>query len=106
MADSYTSTTWIVEPGMEEEFIGRWTEFARWSRDQGLAADAMLLRDVDDPTRFVSFGPWESLSVIGHWRSLPGFHERVASLNEVVVSFEPRTLRRVRDSRHGRRGRR
>ncbi len=99
MAVPYTSTTWIVKAGHEDEFVRRWSEFAQWSEGQGLSAQAMLLRDVDDPTRFVSFGPWESLDVIGRWRTLPGFHERVALLNDVLEQFEPRTLQVVAEHR-------
>lgn len=102
VAEPYTSTTWIVKPGQEDEFVRRWTEFAEWSAGQGLAAPAMLLRDVDEPTRFVSFGPWENLQMIWRWRGLTGFQERVALLNEVLVSFEPRTLELV--GGHRRRG--
>jgi heme-degrading monooxygenase HmoA len=91
----YTYSTWHVKPGREQEFVRRWQELADWSASQGLAARAMLLRDVDDGTRFVSFGPWESLETIRRWRSAPGFHERVARLNEVIEGFEPRTLELV-----------
>ena len=103
MGEPYTSTTWIVKPGEEDEFVSRWTAFAEWSAGQGLAAPAMLLRDVDEPNRFVSFGPWESLQMIWRWRGLTGFQERVALLNDVIVSFEPRTLESV--GGHRRRGR-
>ena len=103
MAEPYTSTTWIVKPGHEDEFVRRWTAFADWSAGHGLAAPAMLLRDVDEPTRFVSFGPWEDIQMIWRWRGLTGFQEHVASLNEVLVSFEPRTLELV--GGHRRRGR-
>jgi heme-degrading monooxygenase HmoA len=95
MREPYTSTTWIVKPGQEDEFVRRWTEFAEWSEGHGLAAPAMLLQDVDEPTHFVSFGPWESLQVIWRWQRLTGFQERVASLNDVLVRFEPRTLEMV-----------
>jgi heme-degrading monooxygenase HmoA len=81
-----------VKPGLEDEFIRRWEALAEWSALQGLAAKAILLRDIDDPTRFVSFGPWESIEAIRRWRSAPGFHERVAQLQEVLDDFEPRTL--------------
>lgn len=103
MGEPYSSTTWIVKPGQEGEFVSRWTEFAEWSAGHGLTAPAMLLRDVDEPTRFVSFGPWEDLQLIWRWRGQTGFQEHVASLNEVLVSFEPRTLERVGGQR--RRGR-
>ncbi len=106
MAEPFSSTTWIVKPGLEDEFVRRWTEFADWSAGQGLAAPAMLLRDVDEPTYFVSFGPWEDIQMIWRWRGLAGFQERVDSLNEVLVSFEPRTLNLVGGDRRRRRWKR
>jgi len=93
----YTYSVWQVKPGQEEEFVRRWTEFADWTALQGLAAAAKLLRDIEDPSRFVSFGPWESLDTIRRWRHQPGFHERVVRLHEVLESFEPSTLELVVD---------
>jgi heme-degrading monooxygenase HmoA len=91
-AQPYSYSTWRVKPGYEEDFIRRWHDLADWSAAQGLTETPTLLRDVDDPTRFVSFGPWESIETIRRWRSAAGFHERVARLNEVLDGFEPRTL--------------
>ncbi len=98
MGRAYTQTTWVVKPGLEEEFVRRWCDLAQWSALQGLTASAKLLRDVDDPRRFVSFGPWESLEKVARWRAQPGFHERVGRLQEVLDSFEPRTLEQVAES--------
>ena len=95
MNEAYSHSTWRVKPGLEDEFVRRWEELADWSALQGLKARAKLLRDTDDPSRFVSFGPWESVSAIRGWRGAPGFHERVARLQEVVEGFEPRTLELV-----------
>ena len=92
MDTHYTHTTWRVKAGQEDEFVARWTEWVEWSHLQGLREQALLLRDVDDPQLFVSFGPWESVEVARDWRVLPGYQERVARLSEVVDSFEPRTL--------------
>jgi heme-degrading monooxygenase HmoA len=100
----YLSTSWVVKPGLEDEFVARWTEVAEWSAAQGLVAEAMLLRDVERPNRFISFGPWESIEAIRQFRSVPGFHERVAQLHEVLERFEPRTFELV--SERGRRRRR
>lgn len=97
MGQPYTYSVWQVKPGLEDEFVRRWTEFADWTALQGLAASAKLLRDLEDPSRFVSFGPWESLDTIRRWRHQPGFHERVVRLHEVLASFEPRTLELVVD---------
>ena len=106
MTTPYSSTTWIVKPGLEDEFVRRWSEFADWSGAQGLTASAMLLRDMDERNRFVSFGPWETVDAIRRWRSLPGFQERVARLHEVLEHFEPHTLELVGDERGRRRWRR
>jgi heme-degrading monooxygenase HmoA len=95
--DTYTHTTWRVRPGLEEEFVGRWTDWVDWSRLKGLGAHARLLRDVDNPGTFVSFGPWVGTDAVRNWRSLPGYQERVARLREVVESFEPQTLHLVVD---------
>jgi heme-degrading monooxygenase HmoA len=89
---THTNTNWIVKRGRDKEFVERWSEWAEWSHRQGLAAHAMLLRDVDNPERFVSFGPWESVRAVRNWRALHGYQERVAKLHEVVDQFEPRTL--------------
>jgi heme-degrading monooxygenase HmoA len=92
VAKPYTHTSWVVKEGRESEFVERWSEWADWTRRQGLASHALLLRDVDDPKRFVSFGPWESMQAVSGWRAQAGYQERVARLREVVELFEPRTL--------------
>ncbi len=91
----YSLTTWIVKPENEDEFVRRWTEFADWSAAEGLSASAKLLRDVDDRSRFISFGPWETLDSIRRWRTLPDHQKHVEALSEVVDHFEPRTLEQV-----------
>lgn len=99
MGQAYSQTTWVVKAGREEEFIQLWLEFVDWSSAQGLAAQALLLRDVDEPQRFISFGPWEGVDAIRSWRALPGFQERVASLHKVVDQIEPHALEVVAE--HG-----
>jgi heme-degrading monooxygenase HmoA len=88
----YTHTTWSVKPDLEEEFVHRWSEWAEWSHREGLDAPALLLRDLDSPGTFISFGAWQSVAAVKNWRTLSGYNERVARLRELVDSFEPRTL--------------
>ena len=95
MTRFWSHSVWRVKAGREDEFVEAWQEFARWSAAQGLRGSARLLRDVDDPVRFVSFGPWEDLDTVRRWRSEPGFHERVEHLQALVEGFEPRTLEQV-----------
>jgi len=88
----YTHTAWSVKPDLEDEFVRRWSEWAEWSHREGLDAPALLLRDLDSPRTFISFGPWQSVAAVRNWRALPGYNERVARLREVVDRFEPRIL--------------
>lgn len=92
MESHYTHTTWRVKPGREDDFVERWAEWIDWSHRQGLREHALLLRDAETPGTFLSFGPWENVDAVQAWRSLPGYHERVDRLREVLDEFEPRTL--------------
>jgi heme-degrading monooxygenase HmoA len=96
LSQPYTSGTWTVKPGREEEFIAAWQELADWTwREIPGTGWAKLLRDRESPNRFVSFGPWESLEAIESWRGHDGFGERVGPLRELLEAFEPRTLEQV-----------
>jgi quinol monooxygenase YgiN len=92
MPEFFTYTTWRVKPGMEDEFVRRWEDWAYWSKVEGLVGQARLLRDADDPGTFVSFGRWADVGAIHTFRSRPGYHERVARLQELVETFDPRTF--------------
>jgi heme-degrading monooxygenase HmoA len=68
----------MVKPGHEEEFIDAWGEMSAWTMrelvgESSAAQPGRLLRDRTDPTRFISFGPWESIGAIEAWRAHPGF---------------------------------
>jgi heme-degrading monooxygenase HmoA len=95
MGTPFTHTTWQVKPGLEDEFVERWQEWAKWSHRQGLRSHARLLRDVENPGTFISVAPWETISAVRAWRGESGYHERVARLQELVERFEPRTLELV-----------
>ena len=65
----FTLARWLVRPGHEDAFVAAWQELAvfflglpqptRWG---------LLLRNVDEPRLFYSFGPWPSLEAIGAMR--------------------------------------
>ena len=97
MAEIFSHTTWVVRPGQEAEFVRRWTEWADWTHRQGFAGHGRLLRDSEAPDTYISFGPWPDIRAVKNWRKLEGYHERVARLQEVVTSFEPRTFEVVAD---------
>src|SRR5437667_5397678 len=90
MSKTYTHSTWRVKPGLEDEFVRRWEELADWSGLQGLTARAKLLRDTDDPSRFVSFGPWGGIDAVRRWRGAPGFRGRVARVQAGVGDWSRR----------------
>ncbi|MFP5370354.1 MAG: hypothetical protein ACLGI3_06355 [Actinomycetes bacterium] len=71
MADQpYTLARWRVAPGREDAFVAAWRGLAavflalkappRWGT---------LLRSVDDPRLFDSFGPWPSVETIAAMRA-------------------------------------
>lgn len=100
MADVYTSGSWRVKEGRGDEFVAAWRELAEWSkREIPGAVGATLVRDLDDPGHFVSFGPWESLEAIESWRNSEGFRERVGRIRELLDGFEPMTGEAVADVR-------
>jgi len=81
MAEVYTSGEWLVKPGHEAEFVAAWRAMAEWSVTTIEGASwARLVRDRENPSRFVSFGPWASLEAIAVWRAHPGFDEYVGRI--------------------------
>lgn len=96
MNDLFTHGQWLVNPGMEDEFIQLWEDLAEWTAEHVAGNSwALLLQDRDDPRQFTSFGPWESLEAIEAWRRADGFQDRVGRLQELLASFEAMTLQTV-----------
>ncbi len=93
MPDVWTHGTWTVKPGREDDFVRAWRELARRaSSELGFAGRPTLLRDRETPNLFVSFGPWPSIEDVNRFRSSSAFRESVAAMEELLESFEPRTL--------------
>jgi quinol monooxygenase YgiN len=92
----FTQGVWNVKPGLADEFVKAWTEFADWTNEHAEGAGwAKLLRDTDDENRFVSIGPWESIAAIERWRGLEGWGQRVAAIRKLLVGFQPATLEAI-----------
>ena len=96
MATPYTQGVWRVKPERADDFVAAWTEFAEWTvaNVEGTGRGT-LLRDRDDPNRFVSIGPWESLEAIDAWRELDGWKERIGRIREMLDGVETATLELV-----------
>jgi heme-degrading monooxygenase HmoA len=93
MPNVWTHGVWRVKPGREEEFVDLWRQMAR----EGMATletvePPTLLRDHDEPTEFVSFGPWPNLEEVDRFRSSDAFRNGQARLRDLLESFTTRTL--------------
>ena len=83
MGAPFTHTTWQVKPGQEEEFVRRWLEWVEWSHRLGLRAQARLLRDLEHPSTFVSFGPWETIAAV---RGPARHHRTIRSTTDSTIA--------------------
>ena len=90
----YTMGIWLVKPGSEGEFVTAWQEMAEWTMREvaGAQPGATLLRDREQPTRFISLGPWPDDEAIAGWRGSSGFKERVGRIRHLLQDFSPATL--------------
>ncbi len=88
----YTLGIWTVKPGREEEFIQAWRDLATRTRSEFPGSSARLLRDRDNPHRFISSGPWQSLEQIQTWRASTTFKDGVGKIRELLDSFEAHTM--------------
>jgi hypothetical protein len=85
----YTLARWSVLPNREEEFVAAWHDLAafflslkqppRWGT---------LLRSLEDPRLFYSFGPWPSTETIAAMRAEPGAPAAIARLTGLCEETE------------------
>ncbi|GAC1323143.1 MAG: hypothetical protein NVSMB13_02610 [Mycobacteriales bacterium] len=88
----YTLGVWTVRAGQEEQFVAAWQDMASKTAAEFPGASGILLRDRDQPERFISSGPWDSLELIEQWRASSTFREGVARIRPLVEVFEPHTM--------------
>jgi heme-degrading monooxygenase HmoA len=88
----YTLGVWTVKPGREDDFIEAWNAMAMATAADFPGASAMLLRDRDEPTKFISSGPWDSLDQIETWRGSDTFKNGVGKIRDLIDGFEPHTM--------------
>jgi hypothetical protein len=85
----YTLARWFVASGQEAAFIAAWQDLAtvflalkdppRWGT---------LLRSVEDPRLFYSFGPWPSMETIAAMRAHPDSTEAIGNLIALCEAAE------------------
>ncbi len=100
MEDStaYTLALWRVKEGREEEFVEAWKGdladyFSNLPNPPG--ESGTLIRSVEDPQLFYSFGPWKSLEDIQKMRSDPRTPEMIGKLAALCEEAKPGTFQVV-----------
>ena len=88
-----TSGIWTVKAGREDDFARRWEESASNLSLEFPAVTFRLLRDHDDPQRFVSLGEgWRNLEQIEAARSLPAFQDAMSAMWRMLEAGDMATL--------------
>ena len=87
MAETYTMGFWTAKPGEEDTFAAAWTEFAEWIKKQPGVNTLRLVRDVKDPSKFISFANWNSIELVHVWKATPEFKERIGRVKKHTDEF-------------------
>lgn len=98
MGEVYSSGTWLVKEGEDQEFIEAWTAFAKWLSTMPGAGMARLTKDLDNPGHYLSFAPWESIDAMHSWKSSPEFSEYMGTVQAHVAEFTPTEMELVAQS--------
>lgn len=83
MADVYTVGIWTVKARREAQFVAAWRAMAEATVLEILGAHGTLLRNAEESSRFISFGPWASLEQV----------EALARIGGVPRGRAPRSVR-------------
>jgi heme-degrading monooxygenase HmoA len=89
MTETYTNGTWMVKAGEEDAFVEEWTNFVNWGRSYAGSGTFRLVRDRDQPERYMSFADWESFDAQKAWKSEPDFKERIGRVRSHCSDFQP-----------------
>jgi len=95
MPETYTSGVWLAKAGEEDDFVAAWREFANWARTMPGCGTLRLVRDLEEPSRFMSFAPWESFETQRDWKENDEFRERIMRVRRHVDDFTPSTFELV-----------
>lgn len=95
MPSVWTHGTWTVKPGQEDAFVEAWLTLARTGISELGAEPPTLLRDRERPNVFISFGPFADDEEVERFRSSEAFRTAMATMRELLDTFEPRTLDEV-----------
>ena len=89
MTETYSSGVWTVKFGVEDAFVEDWTAFVTWAAELPGSGTFRLVRDVDQPNRFLSFGNWDGSDSQNAWTQHPEFAERLGRVRAHCDDFTP-----------------
>jgi heme-degrading monooxygenase HmoA len=92
MATLWTHGMYRVKPGRGDEFTRTWRALARHAVTEFGVAPPTILRDLDDPNLFVTFGVWESLDTLTRFRASTFVAEQARVLDDLLQTGEARIL--------------
>lgn len=87
----YTHPTWRVRPGREEAFEAAWVRLGEVfdALDRPPVGAGTLLRRHDDPSAFVSFGPWPGPDAVAAMREDAAAQEAMRALMDECLEARP-----------------
>lgn len=88
----YTLGRWVVHPGREDEFVAAWKDLASVFASlehPPPPGSGTLVRSLDDPTLFYSFGPWDDPAHVAEMRAHPQARERIGRLVALCSEATP-----------------
>lgn len=88
----YTLGRWVVLPGRENEFIAAWKDLGEVFlslEHPPPAGTGTLLRSLDDPTLFYSFGPWDDPAHVAEMRADPDARARIVAISALCSEATP-----------------
>ena len=92
----YTLGYWLVREGAEEEFVREWQALGAFFLSlPDPPGTGTLIRSLDDPHLFYSFGPWPSLEAVQKMRAHPDGPAWIARLTALCDEARPGGYRLV-----------
>ena len=101
MTEFITSGIWRAKHGEDDAFVAAWGEFAAWASSMDGAGTLRLMRDLSDPSKFLSTGIWGSIEQVHTWKGSPEFRERMGRVQQHVAEFKPAELRTIATAESG-----
>lgn len=96
MSDVYTHGVWRALPGKEDELVAAWRAVGEVFRALAQPpGEGVLIRSVEDPALFYSFGPWPSAEAVAAMRAEPTAVEALGRLVALCSEAQPGMFRVV-----------